>query len=105
MTTRHKKDADAGPEFVGWVQTHDPIVGFEVNTVVVVKIFISGDLAPCSPLKVNRLFGGRLSVTCFMLIFSLACSSTMDMMATCSSESSVDFQQATRSYNTGEKSS
>jgi hypothetical protein len=39
-------------------------LGFEVLTSVVMKISIFWDIAPCSPLKVNRCFGG----TCFLRI-------------------------------------
>jgi hypothetical protein len=34
------------------------LVGAEVLTVMVMKISIFWDITPCSPLKVNRLFGG-----------------------------------------------
>jgi hypothetical protein len=52
---------------------------------------------PCSPLKVNRHFGGtsrlqRLLATCFTLASCLTYFSTLKMEATCSSETSVDFQ-------------
>jgi hypothetical protein len=33
-------------------------VGFEVSMAVVMKSFIFWDITPCSPLKVNRRFGG-----------------------------------------------
>jgi hypothetical protein len=36
--------------------------------------------------------------TCFMLVSYLAYSSTLKMEATCSSETSVDFQRITRRY-------
>jgi hypothetical protein len=35
-----------------------PDVGFEVLTVVVMKSTIFWDITPCSPLSVNRRFGG-----------------------------------------------
>jgi hypothetical protein len=35
-------------------------VGFEVLTAVVMKNTIFWDITPCSPLKVNRRFGGTL---------------------------------------------
>jgi hypothetical protein len=38
------------------------------------------------------------SATCFLLISSLAYSSTLKMVVTCSSEMSVDFQQTTQHY-------
>jgi hypothetical protein len=34
-------------------------MGFEVVTVVVMKDTIFWDITPCSPLKVNRSFGGK----------------------------------------------
>jgi hypothetical protein len=34
-------------------------VGFEVLTAVVIKSTIFWDIRPCSPLKVNRRFGGK----------------------------------------------
>jgi uncharacterized protein YjiK len=34
-------------------------VGFEVLTAVVMKSTIFWDIKPCSPLKVNRFFGGK----------------------------------------------
>jgi hypothetical protein len=33
-------------------------MGFEVLTAVVMGSYIFWDITPCSPLKVNRLFGG-----------------------------------------------
>jgi hypothetical protein len=35
-------------------------VGFEVLTAVIMRISIFRDITPCSPLRVNRRFGGRL---------------------------------------------
>jgi hypothetical protein len=71
------------------------------------------DIKLCSPLKVNRRFGGQCSLylqgrrisqgrnqsesrcdSCFLLGFS----STLKMEAICSSETSVEFQQTTRRY-------
>jgi hypothetical protein len=49
------------------------------------KSTILWDITPCSPLKVNRRF--------LLGIFS-----TLKMEAMCSSEMSVDFQQATRRH-------
>jgi hypothetical protein len=34
------------------------ILGFKILTAVVMKIYFSWDITPCSPLQVNRLFGG-----------------------------------------------
>jgi hypothetical protein len=33
-------------------------VGFEILTVVILKSAVFWDIMPCSPLKVNRRFGG-----------------------------------------------
>jgi hypothetical protein len=86
-----------------WEENID--VGFEVLTEVVMTCSISWDITPCSPLKVNRRFGGTYllhlqSFDCCLLHagFCLAYSSTLKMEATCSSEKSVDFQRATRCY-------
>jgi hypothetical protein len=43
-------------DFVAQVGRAD--VGFEVLTAVVMKISIFWDITPCTPLKVNRRFGG-----------------------------------------------
>jgi hypothetical protein len=40
---------------------HLKVVGFEVFTAVVMKSAISWDIMPCSPLKVNRRFGGNIT--------------------------------------------
>jgi hypothetical protein len=37
-------------------------VGFEVFTAVVIKSTVFWDITPCSPLKVNRRFGGTYSL-------------------------------------------
>jgi hypothetical protein len=82
-------------------------VGLDVLTAVVLKSTIFWDITPCSPLKVNRRFGGiyclnlhrriALLASCF-LVSCLAYSSTLEMEASCSSEMSVDFQRSTRRY-------
>jgi hypothetical protein len=77
----------------------------------VVKLFKNSciflDIALCSPLKVNRSFGGmcRLHLQfcfprAFMLLYFVACPSTLKLEVTCSSETSVDFQRTTRCHNT-----
>jgi hypothetical protein len=60
--------------------------GFEALTEVVIESSVFWDVTLCSPLKVNRRYGGtcRLHYTCFLLISCLACSSTLKMEATCS---------------------
>jgi hypothetical protein len=91
------------------------------------KICVCRNITPCSPVKVNRHFGGAcrlhlqgrrirqtrhkheagsqqsrwnlaLIASSFILVFWLAYSYTLKMEATCSSETSVDFQQNTRRY-------
>jgi hypothetical protein len=74
-------------------------VGFEVLTAVVMKSTIFRDITPCSPLKVNRRFGGTYRLNLQGLRISRArnqrenewqaglCSfSTLKMEAICSSE-------------------
>jgi hypothetical protein len=95
-------------------ETYD-YVGFEVLTVVVVKSTIFWVIALCTPLKVNRRFGGtyrlhlqggRISQArnhlcfppAFILVSCFAYFSTLKMEATCASETSVDFQRTTRRY-------
>jgi hypothetical protein len=95
-------------------------VGFEVLTAVVMKSTIFWDITPCIPLSVRRRFGGtyRLHLQgrnhklskkpavraefClppgFTLVSCSAYSSTLKMMATSSSETSVDFQRTTWRY-------
>jgi hypothetical protein len=82
-------------------------VGFEVLTAVLMKSTIFWDITPCSPLKDNRHFEGtcRLYLQralclphAFTLVSCLACSSTLKMKATRSSQTSVDFQRTTRRY-------
>jgi hypothetical protein len=53
------------------------------------------DITPYSPLK-------ALLVTRFMLIFCLGYSSTLKMEASCSSETSVNFQWTARHYIPGD---
>jgi hypothetical protein len=67
-------------------------VRFEVLTAVVMKNSVFGDMTPCSPLKVNRRFGGPPGFTLVaFLLFS-----TLKMEATCSSEMLIDFQRTAR---------
>jgi hypothetical protein len=63
------------------------------------KSSIAYDIRQSSPLKINRRFGG----TChrqqsFMLVSCMAYSLILNMEATRSSETSVDFHRSTRSY-------
>jgi hypothetical protein len=44
--------------FGSWDNTEITDVGVDVLTAVVMKISIFWDITPCSPLKVNRRFGG-----------------------------------------------
>jgi hypothetical protein len=60
------------------------------------------DITPCSLLKVSRRFGGTFRLApaelaaCFALVPFLAKSWTLKMEAICSTETSVEFQRATR---------
>jgi hypothetical protein len=56
------------------------------------------DLTPGSPLKVNQVKVLILSPPAFTLDSCSAYSSTMELEATCSSETSVGFQRSTRRY-------
>jgi hypothetical protein len=77
------------------------------------------DITPCSPLKVNRRFreiygihvqvrrmslerkqceSRALFATCFTLVYCSAYSSTLNVDAIYSSETSVDFQRTTQRY-------
>jgi hypothetical protein len=49
------------------------------------------DITPCSPLSINRRFGGT-----YRRLLAKLISSTLKMEAICSSETSVDTQQTTR---------
>jgi hypothetical protein len=61
-------------------------------------------LTPCSPLKVNRIFGcSALLATCFMLVSRLTYSLTPKMEATRSDETSVEFQLTTWYYIPGDR--
>jgi hypothetical protein len=60
--------------------------GFEVLTAVVVTSCVFWGIKPCSPLQVNLL------ATFFMLVYF----SAPKMEATCSFETSVDFERSTR---------
>jgi hypothetical protein len=82
----------------------EDLVGFEVLTAVVMKSNIFWDITPCSPLQVNRHFGGtyRLHLFClpsaFTLVSCSAYSSTLKIEAICSSETSVHFHRTIRRY-------
>jgi hypothetical protein len=65
------------------------------------EIFVFWGIILRSPLKLNRRFEGTcrlpLHAVCFSLISCLAYS-TLNIEATCYSETSVDFQRTTRRY-------
>jgi hypothetical protein len=74
------------------------------------KSSIFCDVTPCSSLVVNRRFGGSchplssgssraVVATGCMLASCSAYSSTLNMEAICSSETSLDFQRTARRYN------
>jgi hypothetical protein len=68
------------------------------------EVCSSWNTSPYSPSEVNRRFGGTYtSSRCFLLVtMSYSAYSTLKMEATCSSETSVDFQRATFRYITEE---
>jgi hypothetical protein len=71
------------------------LVGTEFLTAMVMKSSVFSDITPCSPLSVNQ---DLCLPPAFTLVSGLACSSTLKMKATCSSETSVGFQQTTPRY-------
>jgi hypothetical protein len=88
---------------------------FDVLTTVVMKSSIFWDIMSCSPLKVNRRFGGTCRLhfqglriiqarnqamfsTCFHVCFLLDFFFEPEMEATDSSEKSADFKRTTQSY-------
>jgi hypothetical protein len=77
-------------------------VGSEVFTAVAMKSIIFWDITPCSPLGVNRRFGGtyRLHIQHLLACWFLAelISSPLKMEAICLSETSVETQRTTRRY-------
>jgi hypothetical protein len=83
-------------------------IGFEVHTAVLMKSPVFWNITPCSLLKVNRRFGGiyRLHRQVPRIKPSKkpawnqvpGKASTLNTEATCSSETSVDFQRTTRRY-------
>jgi hypothetical protein len=70
------------------------LAGFEVLTAVVMKGTIFWDITPCSPLSVNRRFGGTYRLLSRWFLAQLI-ASTLKMETICSSETSVDFQRTT----------
>jgi hypothetical protein len=69
---------------MGYLQVYKQLmshVGFDVFTAVVMKSIVFWDITPCSPLSVNRRFGGTYSLLlpCWFL-FELI-SSTLKMEA------------------------
>jgi hypothetical protein len=46
---------------------YEDYVGLEVLTAVIMKSSIFWNIAPCSPLKVNRHFGGTCRPACYLL--------------------------------------
>jgi hypothetical protein len=74
-------------------QTSIRPVEFEVLTAVIMKTYALSNIMSCSPFKVNRCFGGTSSLSPCLVYFS-----TLMMEATCSFETSVDFQRARRRY-------
>jgi hypothetical protein len=56
------------------------------------------DITLCSPLKVSQRFGRMCRLHLQGLAYCLAYPSTMNIEATCSSETSDDFNRTTRRY-------
>jgi hypothetical protein len=74
-------------------------VAFEVLTAVVTMSSVFWDITPCSTLKVNRYLEGTCRLPpAFTLISCLDFSLILKMEATCSSETSADFQRTTQIY-------
>jgi hypothetical protein len=71
--------------------------GFEVSTSVVMKSVSFWDITPCSPLSVNRRFGGTYHLLACWFLAELI-PSTLKMKAIFSSETSVYTQHTTRRY-------
>jgi hypothetical protein len=71
-------------------------VGFEEVTAIVIKSSTFSGITSDSTSNVNRHF--TLATAYFMLDFSLVYSSALKMEATCSYETSADFQKTTRRY-------
>jgi hypothetical protein len=63
--------------------------------VVVMESTIFWDITPCTPLKVNRRFGGTYRLPPAFTLVSCSAYSTLKMEAICSSETSVDLQRTT----------
>jgi hypothetical protein len=106
--------------WISFLLTLDHYNGFEVLTTVVMKSYIFWAIMTCSSLKLNRRFGGTCCLqlqdpkinqsrhrheadskqSFLMLISCLSYSSTLkiEATATCSLETSVEFQRAMRLY-------
>jgi hypothetical protein len=73
-----------------YMDIYSAFVGFEVLTPVVMKIYIIWDITPCSPLNVNRRFGGTCRLQGRRII--------QNMKAGGKKSPSFDSQRATRLY-------
>jgi hypothetical protein len=85
------------------LKIRDKYIGIEVLTAVVMKSSIFWDITPCSTSKAGRRFGGiclhhQGLLPTSSLVSCLAYYLTLKMEATCSSETSVDFQRTTLHY-------
>jgi hypothetical protein len=69
----------------------------KVLTAVVMKSSIICDITPCSPLIVNRRFGGKFA-SIFRVQEYAKQETSKNMEATYSSDMSVDFERAARHY-------
>jgi hypothetical protein len=82
-----------------WVQCKASMI--TVTIFPELKGSISWDIMSCSLLNISRCFGGACNVhlaTCFTLLSCSAYFRTLKMVATCSSETSVDFKLTTWRY-------
>jgi hypothetical protein len=77
--------------------TRVPGEGYE-TTRGKLKSSVFRDITPCSSLKVNRRFGKLCLPPAFTLFSCSAYSSILKIEATCSDETSVDFQRTARRY-------
>jgi hypothetical protein len=82
-------------------------VGFEVFTAVVMESIIFWDVTPCSDvseehiasiLRVEEIISARTSTPAYFLVLAEIISSTLEMDAIYSSETSVATQQTTRRH-------
>jgi hypothetical protein len=86
-----------------WADCNFQVSCHNILTAVVKKSSVFVDITPCSQLKVSLRFGRKFHLHfqhflphAFTLVPCLAYSLNLKMEATCSSETSIDFQRTTR---------